>query len=545
MEPMKTPGVYIVEKNAFPNTVVQVATAVPAFIGYTEQALDGKKSLLNRPMRLSSLSEFHQYFGGPPKPIFDLVKREGDTPGSNFDLTRKSMHKKDPLAPVVVSISVLDPDMQGKKIVQYWDLVQKNEAYALYAAIRLFFQNGGGTCYIVSVGSYHYEISADALEGGLKPLLKESEPTMLVIPETTRLTRAASQSVQQAMLQHCGDTMRNRFAILDIFSGYRDVDSGDPIAAFRNDIGNRHLDFGACYYPWVNTSIFGSRDFGFDNIDPDKRSLLITLLKAELTAKGEKPETLALIFTEFDLVGKNVLAKARAADAGLPEPDRKGLPSDDEVEKTLRMLSPAYKKMMHAITERMNMLPPAAGMAGIYTMVDNSRGVWKAPAKVSMNGVTSPMVNISQELQETLNVDTQGKSINAIRAFTGEGTLVWGARTLDGNSLDWRYISVRRTAIMIEESIKLAVKAYVFETNTVNTWVTMRSMIENFLTDIWKQGGLAGAMPSDAFSVRVGLGETMTSVDIQEGILRITVLVAISRPAEFLEISFAQQMQKS
>ncbi|MCB1937298.1 MAG: phage tail sheath family protein, partial [Nitrosomonas sp.] len=123
--------------------------------------------------------------------------------------------------------------------------------------------------------------------------------------------------------------------------------------------------------------------------------------------------------------------------------------------------------------------------------------------------------------------------------------LVWGARTLDGNSLDWRYINVRRTMIMLEESIKLAAKAYVFEPNVSNTWVTIKSMISNFLTSIWKRGGLAGATPDDAFGVFVGLGETMTPQDILDGVLRVTVLVALSRPAEFIEITFQQQMQKS
>jgi hypothetical protein len=184
-------------------------------------------------------------------------------------------------------------------------------------------------------------------------------------------------------------------------------------------------------------------------------------------------------------------------------------------------------------------------MAGIYTMVDNSRGVWKAPANVSLNSVVSPAVNISHDDQEDLNVTIHGKSINAIRTFIGEGVLVWGARTLDGNSLDWRYVNVRRTMIMLEESIKNAAKAYVFEPNDSNTWVTMKSMIKNFLNGIWKRGGLAGAVPEDAFSVHVGLGETMTPEDILEGILRITVLVAVTRPAEFIEITFQQQMQKS
>ncbi|GAB7215210.1 hypothetical protein DZJ_48330 [Dickeya ananatis] len=201
--------------------------------------------------------------------------------------------------------------------------------------------------------------------------------------------------------------------------------------------------------------------------------------------------------------------------------------------------------MLENIRRQQNLLPPAASMAGIYTMVDNARGVWKAPANVSLNAVVSPSVNISADEQEDLNVTTQGKSINALRTFTGEGTLVWGARTLDGNSLDWRYVNVRRTMIMLEESIKQAAKAYVFEPNTANTWVSMESMIENFLFGIWKRGGLAGASPEDAYSVDVGLGKTMTPQDILEGILRITVLVAISRPAEFIEITFQQQMQKS
>ncbi len=86
-------------------------------------------------------------------------------------------------------------------------------------------------------------------------------------------------------------------------------------------------------------------------------------------------------------------------------------------------------------------------MAGIFTRVDNASGVWKAPRNVSLNAVVSPTVNISNDDQQDLNVTPQGKSINAIRSFIGEGTLVWGKRTFDGNSLDWRYIQVRRTMI--------------------------------------------------------------------------------------------------
>jgi hypothetical protein len=213
--------------------------------------------------------------------------------------------------------------------------------------------------------------------------------------------------------------------------------------------------------------------------------------------------------------------------------------------KTLVNASNVYKAVLTEVRRQLNVMPPSSAMAGVYTMVDNTRGVWAASANVSLNGVISPTVSISHEQQEDLNVSAQGKSINAIRAFIGEGVLVWGARTLDGKSLDWRYINVRRTMIMLKESCRLAAKAMVFEPNTANTWVTIKSMIANFLTSVWKRGGLMGAVPEDAFSVHVGLGETMTPNDILEGILRVTVLVAMVRPAEFIVITFQQQMPKS
>ena len=217
-----------------------------------------------------------------------------------------------------------------------------------------------------------------------------------------------------------------------------------------------------------------------------------------------------------------------------------------DLAKKLTAVSPSlYRTVLNEMRAALNLLPPAAAMAGVFTAVDNSYGVWKAPANVSLSSVVSTAVNITNEDQEDLNVTVQGKSINAIRPFIGEGVLVWGARTLDGNSLDWRYIQVRRTMIMLEESIRLAAKRYVFENNNANTWVTIKSTIKNFLTGIWKRGGLAGGSPEDAFAVFAGLGETMTPEDILEGVLRVTVLVAITRPAEFIEITFQQQMQRS
>jgi phage tail sheath protein FI len=155
------------------------------------------------------------------------------------------------------------------------------------------------------------------------------------------------------------------------------------------------------------------------------------------------------------------------------------------------------------------------------------------------------MVNLDDKEQENLNVPIDGKAINAIRTFPGKGVLVWGARTMDGNSQDWRYISVRRTVSMIELSIKYAAEVFVFQPNNSSTWSNLKAMITNFLTNMWYAGALAGASPESSFSVDVGLGSTMTSVDILDGYMRVSVKIAVTRPAEFIVITFEQQMQTS
>jgi phage tail sheath protein FI len=111
--------------------------------------------------------------------------------------------------------------------------------------------------------------------------------------------------------------------------------------------------------------------------------------------------------------------------------------------------------------------------------------VWKSPVNISVNAVIAPSVNISHEEQETLNDAISGKSINVIRSFPGIGTLVFGGRTLDGNSKDCTL--TLEALIMIEQSLKLVTRAYVFEPNGANTWVKVKSMMINFLTNLWKQ----------------------------------------------------------
>src|SRR6185312_9364810 len=119
------------------------------------------------------------------------------------------------------------------------------------------------------------------------------------------------------------------------------------------------------------------------------------------------------------------------------------------------------------------------------------------------------------------------------------------ARTVDGNSNEWRYVSVRRFFIMVEESAKKATMPFVFEPNDANTWTKVRAMLENYLTLLWRQQALAGAKPEQAFYVKCGLGQTMTAQDVLNGTMIVEIGMAAVRPAEFIILRFSHLLQQS
>jgi phage tail sheath protein FI len=180
----------------------------------------------------------------------------------------------------------------------------------------------------------------------------------------------------------------------------------------------------------------------------------------------------------------------------------------------------------------------SGSMAGIFAKTS----VWRAPSNIMVLGASKVEFDIDNDQQRKLNTPANGLSINVIRNFPNLGILAWGARTLDGNSQEWRYISSTRMQIQIEESIISTLSAYRSEANDVNTWITVQSVITNYLVSLWKQGALPGAIPSEAFTVEVGLGTTMTPEDVLNKIMRVQVMVALMAPNEFIIMTFEQEV---
>lgn len=518
----QSPGVYINEINSFPNSVVEVATAVPAFIGYTPQASYEGKPFLNIPVKISSFQDFQAFFmlPDPPAPAPPAIQYQPQyyvqaqskkpTKGTCYNFNGQSYS--------------INPD--------------PGTIYYLYNSVRLFYENGGGDAYIVSVGSYgeatgspisqgdqivNPNVKLSDLQNGLSLLKKVEEVTLYLVPEATLLNSDENSTLMELMLLQNGE-MATAMSIFDVIGG----NAPDPtlytqdIQNFRNSTGNNSLKYGAAYYPFLETTITQSQEISYINLNGGDISALAPIVNP---ASAPNP------------TAEQILNNIKNPQAGM-------IPV--QLNQALMDASKPYQKLMTIVLQQINILPPSGAMAGIYSRIDNTLGVWNAPANVSPVGVSGLTLKINDAMQAGLNLDAvSGKSINAFRFFIGRGVLVWGARTLDGNSQDWRYINVRRTVIMIEQSIKLAIRAYVFSPNDGNTWVTVKSMVENFLTNLWKQGALQGAKPADAFSVAIGLGTTMTAQDILEGIMRISVKLAITHPAEFILIQVEQEMSES
>lgn len=210
----------------------------------------------------------------------------------------------------------------------------------------------------------------------------------------------------------------------------------------------------------------------------------------------------------------------------------------------LKTINPgAYDFAVQALEDKLGgaflTLPASAAVAGCYARNDRERGVWKAPANIELHGVQAPSVVVTNEDQDGMNA----KGINAIRAFNGRGTLIWGTRTLDVDGDDWRYIPVRRLFNSVERDIKKSVQAMVFEPNNQATWERVRGAIDNYLRTLWRQGALLGDSESEAYFVKVGKDVTMDQQDIQQGKMIIEVGMAAVRPAEFIVLQVSQKMQ--
>jgi phage tail sheath protein FI len=186
------------------------------------------------------------------------------------------------------------------------------------------------------------------------------------------------------------------------------------------------------------------------------------------------------------------------------------------------------------------LLPPSPFLAGIYARIDNSRGVFKAPAgtEAGVAGSLAPFVMTSDTEQDQLNP----VMVNVLRTVPGSGLVVWGARTFASDA-GWRYVPVRRMAIFLRVSIYNGIQWAVFEPNDEPLWASLRLNIRSFMLTQFRAGAFQGAKPDDAFFVKCD-SSTTTQQDIDSGVVNILVGFAPLKPAEFVVLKLSQKVNQ-
>lgn len=189
-------------------------------------------------------------------------------------------------------------------------------------------------------------------------------------------------------------------------------------------------------------------------------------------------------------------------------------------------------------TEPIN-VPPSGFVAGMYAQIDAKRGVWKTPAgtETVLGGAVGLVTDLTDVQQGTLN--KQKKSVCVIRKFPGSGIILWGGRTLSSDP-EYKYIAVRRMAIMLRVSIYNGIQWTVFEPNDEELWSQIRLNLGSFMMTLFRQGAFQGSTPSQAFFVKCD-GETTTQADIDLGIVNVLVGFAPLKPAEFVVVKISQK----
>ena len=180
---------------------------------------------------------------------------------------------------------------------------------------------------------------------------------------------------------------------------------------------------------------------------------------------------------------------------------------------------------------------PGGAVVGLYLATDASRGVFKAPAGLSarVGGAVSVAPLTTTELD---SLNSNSAAVNAIKFVPGSGIVVMGSRTLDGSYIS-KYVPVRRTLIYLRKALAELSQFAIFEPNDEVLWRRITATLEGLLTDFWRQGGLRGAVPSQAFYVKCDT-EVNPQISIDAGTVNIEVGVALQRPAEFIVIKIGQ-----
>ncbi|KWZ46935.1 hypothetical protein WS92_29790 (plasmid) [Burkholderia sp. MSMB1588] len=417
------------------------------------------------------------------------------------------------------------------------------DAKASYAnvgsySVRLYFENGGGPCYVLGLNREQLDNQKAQIGAAIE---KCPDITLLCWCEYTDKDSIVYEQLGTLLgASATSGGNRGMFLLADAWQ-----ESGKFKAPQVTEVTQV-----ATYFPALQTGY--ARTYSDQGVTVQ---ISVDHKKAfeAYVARPTGDVTLAYIRQVFEDVKAGKLHRRKV---GEDDVDVNGGAPNLDKDPPWRVLELLYYGVLHEVlTPYLAHSGPvivraSVAMAGVYARVDRDRGVWKAPANVGLSGLTD-LVSVepggksptSIRVDDLLNGKLVDAKINAIRAFRGQGVMVWGARTMvDPHQTNWLYVSVRRLFNTVERDARAALRTMVFEPNSAVTWESVRGALDHYLNALWRQGALQGDTPTQAYFVQIGLGSTMTQEDIDRGKMIVKMGLAVVRPAEFIVLELTQDV---
>ncbi len=511
-----SPGVYMEEVDRGTKPIEAVGTAVAAFIGYTERAVDAKtgKSLLGKPTLVTNWSQYVQSFGGFADGAY--------TPDSVYG----------------------------------------------------YFNNGGSICYIVSVKTLGASSDPDAAEPAITVINSEGEKGTKLLQFKAREGGPAGNKITvdikpDAPAEGDGKKGAGEFTlqikvdnnVVESYSGLTTGKGDNNVATVLETkskvvtvevVGKAELAPAAGSFALAGGKLkekqITLKDYqgsvtersGLGGLEPltDVTMIVVPDLMSsyqagEIDMKGVQAVQQAII--DYCELVRYCFAILDCPPNMMPQQMKEWRNTVNYDSSRAALYYPWIEIAdMTGKNGRTRLVPPSGHMAGVYARTDNTRGVHKAPANEIVRGALGLEVQVTKGEHDLLNP----AGVNVIRSFPGRGIRIWGGRTLSSDA-SWRYINVRRLFSMIEESIENGTQWVVFEPNDQFLWSRVTRDVRSFLTMVWRTGALFGATPEQAFFVKCD-AETNPPEARDLGQLVVEMGIAPVKPAEFVIFRVSQ-----
>lgn len=592
MAKYQSPGIYINEIPQSSLSISLLETAFPVFLGFTEKLVFQGENILQIPYLIQSMREFEEVFGGDFTPELDATQIFSENSHSEeFFYLYKSMHlffANGGVKAYVISIGNYAMEVHPEAFLEGILVSQKLEEVTLIAfpdavklsdeemgrvqnhALEACKEAGNRFCVLdtkvnlslnegwATVQQFRKQIGPQNLEfgaaympwlvaklevevtaisiRGIFPQLYEQDSILLENIYQGKSIREWIQSYESFLREFQLAQQNSVFA--DVFPQF-EREKEEYISGVKMDLN-----------PFDSTQFFRAI-LRYDSNSDDwnqvwKDAILVPILiwqneyQALLEIEDESEQKEKKFNFLDELIQSEFFQKLKEFPFYLKDVSQ---PIQMKFERILKDIFPFYVELIRRYQRKLQEVPPSGAILGIYVSVDDTRGVWKAAANVSVEGIQNLTYYFNANEMDQLVVDPyEGKSINPIRKISDSNFLVWGARTLAGNNVEFRYIPVQRLILSIKKDVIESMDWIHREVNDSTLWLKIRTEIENYLFNLWKNGGLAGSQPEEAYFVHCNLNISMTMQDLTEGRLIVQMGVAPLRPAEFLIIRLEFQV---